>query len=155
MSTQPQPLPVTEVKLTDTIKSLVNGALAAKRPMSFAYTDDDGKPNLSLRGSVLVYNDTQLAVWVRNPEGGLVKALAKHPHLALLYADPAAEQRSFLTFRGRGRFDDSEAVRRDVYDRSPEVERNLDKERKGKALIIDLDSVHGMAAGQRLQMVKK
>jgi hypothetical protein len=39
-----------------------------------------------------------------------------------------------------------------VYDDSPEIERNMDKERKGVALIIDLDSVDGFFAGNVLKM---
>lgn len=35
---------------------------------------------------------------------------------------------------------------------SPEVERNLDKDRKGVALIIDLDSVDGLFGGNALKM---
>ena len=147
----PQP---TELKLTDTIKSLVNNALTAGKPMSFAYVDDRGTPNLSYRGSVLAYSGTQLALWARNPEGGLVKAIGSHPEVALLYGD-IAPPKSFLTFRGRGRIDGTESVRRRVYDESPELERNADKDRKGIAIIIDLKSVHGLAAGERLQMVAK
>jgi hypothetical protein len=57
-----------------------------------------------------------------------------------------------MTFRGRGRVESSETVRRKVYDDSPEVERNLDKDRKGVALIIDLDSVDGFFGGNMLKM---
>ena len=39
-----------------------------------------------------------------------------------------------------------------VYDNSPEGERNLDKDRKGVALIIDLDSVDGLFGGNFLKM---
>ena len=46
----------------------------------------------------------------------------------------------------------SESVRRKVYDDSPEAERNLDKDRKGVALIIDLDSVEGFFGGNALKM---
>ncbi len=153
MATQPMPA-ATPLKLTDTIKSILANALTSKKPVVFAYVDDEGRPNLSFRGSALVYSDTQLAVWVRNPGGGLQKAIGRHPHVALMYSDFGAEKRSFLNFRGRAHVDSSEAARKRVYEESPEVEQKLDAERKGFALIIDLDSVQGVAQGERMNMAQ-
>jgi len=87
---------------------------------------------------------------VRNPEGGLQKALAKNPRLTLLYRSP--EPRMMLNIQGRGKFDDSEAVRNKVYESSPQSEQNADRERKGKALVIDVDRVNGMAPGAAFNM---
>src|SRR3989304_6657140 len=92
---------------------------------------------------------TALAVWVRNPEGGLPKALAKNLRVTLLYRDPGPENRAILTFRGVGRIDDSEAARRKVYDSSPAPERNADRAQKGKALIVGLERVDGFMPGAR------
>jgi hypothetical protein len=87
---------------------------------------------------------------VRNPEGGLPRALAANPRLTLLYRNP--QPRMLLTFEGRGRIDPAEATRRRVYEQAPEVERNLDPERKGLALIIDLDRVTGITPSGRVLM---
>ena len=57
-----------------------------------------------------------------------------------------------MNFRGRARIDESADGRKRVYDESPEFERNQDKERKGVALIIDLDSVEGFFGGAVLRM---
>jgi hypothetical protein len=143
---------LTELKLTAQVKQIVNNALMKGRPMSFVYTDDNGEPHLSFRGSLQAYSDTQLAIWVRNPEGGLLQAIPRHPAVVALYGDLSPDSKAFITFRGRGRVDNAESVRRTVYENSPEPERNMDKERKGAALIIDLDSVHGMVAGALLNM---
>src|SRR2546429_605923 len=48
--------------------------------------------------------------------------------------------------------DESGDGRKRVYDESPEFERNQDKDRKGLALIIDLDSVEGFFGGAMLRM---
>ncbi|MGB7542904.1 MAG: hypothetical protein WA373_12310 [Burkholderiales bacterium] len=143
---------LTELKLTPQIKQIVNNALMKGRPMSFAYTDDNGEPHLSFRGSLQAYSDTQLAIWVRNPEGGLLKAIARHPPVVALYGDLSPDSKAFITFRGRGRLDSAEPVRRTVYENSPEPERNMDKDRKGVALVIDLDSVSGIVPGALLNM---
>ena len=152
MTTQQTPPVLTELKLTDQIRQIVDGALARGRPLNLAYVDTSGRPSLSFRGSTQVHGDAQLAIWVRNPHDGIVSAIAKNLNVTLLYGnlDPAA--RAFITFRGRGKFDREETVRRRVFDNSPELERNLDKERKGGALIIDLDSVDGIVPGFALKM---
>lgn len=150
MSQTPPP-PLTEMRLPEGLKALVNNALANGHPVAVAYVGPDGTPNLSFRGSVQAYGDRELAIWVRDPNGGILAAMASNPKITLLYGQLGADK-AFITFRGRGRVDNSEAARRQVYENSPELERNLDKERKGKPLVIALDRVDGLFAGQRLQM---
>ena len=153
MATQPTPPPATELKLSPALKETVNTALERGRMISVAYVSPDGRPELSFRGSVQAYSDTQLAIWVRNPEGGILKAATSgHPHIALLYGELGAQSKAFVTFRGRGHLESSESVRRKVYDDSPKIERDMDKDRNGVALIIDLDSVTGFFGGGALNM---
>src|ERR1700722_16755217 len=153
MANQQTPPELTELKLSPALKETVNTALARGRMMSVAYVSPEGRPELSFRGSVQAYSDTELAIWVRNPSGGILQAAASaNPHISLLYGELRPQSKAFVTVRGRGRVDSSEAVRRKGYDGSPELERNLDKDRKGVALIIDLDSVDGFFGGSVLKM---
>ncbi len=153
MAAQQTPPATTELKLSSALKETVNTALARGRMISVAYVSPEGRPELSFRGSVQAYSDTQLAIWVRNPVGGILNAVATgRPHIVLLYGELGAQSKTFVTFRGRGRVETSESVRRKVYDDSPEVERDFDKDRKGVALIIDLDSVEGFFGGNVLNM---
>ena len=149
---QTSPLP-TELKLSSALKETVNTALERGRMLSVAYVSPEGQPELSFRGSVQAYSDNQLAIWVRNPEGGILKAVTSgRPHIALLYGELGAQSKAFVTFRGRGRVESSESVRRKVFDDSPTIERDMDKDRKGVALLIDLDSVDGFFGGSALKM---
>jgi hypothetical protein len=52
-----------------------------------------------------------------------------------------------FNFLGRGHFDANEAVRTKVYETAPQSEQNADRDRKGMALIIDVDRVTGVAPG--------
>lgn len=133
-------------------KAIVNGALANNTPMIVAYTDDNGAPNLSLRGSVQVYSDTQLSIWVRHANGGMANALRKNPRMALMYRDPPA--RTNLTFEGRAHFEEDAEVRDRVFELAPEVEQKHDPGRIGAALIIDLERVTGNTprGGVRMQV---
>ena len=141
-----------QLKLDSALRDTINHALDHGRMLSVAYVGADGRPELSFRGSVQTYSDTQLAIWVRNPEGGIVKAVRDgRIHISLLYGE-LGPTKAFISLRGRGRIDNSEAVRQKVYSSAPELERNLDKERKGVPLIIDLDSVEGFFQGNALKM---
>jgi general stress protein 26 len=146
------PPTLTELKLTPEMKQAINTAFETGRAVSFSYVDDKGAPHLSYRGSTQAYSDTQLAIWVRSPEGLLLPSIKKNPAVALIYGNFDPKQRGFMMFRGRARVDDTAEVRRRVYEAAHELERDKDKDRKGVALIIDLNSVEGFFGGARLQM---
>lgn len=149
MSTLPT---LTELKLTPEMQQAVNTALATGHAIAIAYVDESGEPRLSYRGSTQAYSDTQLAIWVRNPDGRILSSTKKNPVVALIYGNFDPASRGFMIFRGRARIDDSPEARKQVYEQAPEGEQNLDKERKGVPLIIDLVSVDGFFGGARLQM---
>ena len=123
------------------VRGIINGALANGTPIVVAYTDENGQPVLSLRGSTQVYSDTQVCIWVRNAEGGIVKTMARNNRVSLLYRD--SKLRTTLIAQGRGHVETSPEVRERVFQLSPEVEQNHDPERKGAALIIDIVSLQG------------
>jgi hypothetical protein len=134
------PPPVADT-IPDFVRGIVDNALSLNLPMSVAYVDPDGQPALSLRGSVQVYGDHQLSIWVRQADGGLVRALGHNPKLALLYRD--SRTRTTLIFQGRGHVETDEAIRTHVFERSPEVEQNHDPARSGAAVLIDVTRIQG------------
>ena len=142
MTTPAQPpAPLTEMKLTDEIKKAVNESFTSGKPMLVAYVDADGQPQLSLRGTAQVLNDKQLALWSRSATGGLPTSVADRPRLSAFYRDPA--KRVTYQFHGLARVETDEAVRRQVFDNSPEVEKNFDPELKGAAIVVDVTRVEG------------
>jgi general stress protein 26 len=143
---------LTELKLTKDMHEAVNSAFGMRRPMVIAYVDDNNKPQLSYRGSTQTYSDTQLAIWVRNPEGRILESITRNPAVSLLFGYFEPDDRGFMIFRGRARIDNDKAVRDQVYGNAHEFERNQDADRKGVAIVIDLDSVDGFFGGARLEM---
>jgi hypothetical protein len=143
---------LTELKLSDDMKKAVNTAFERMKPVAIAYVDETGAPQLSYRGSTQAYSDTALAIWVRNPDGRILASVQKTPTVALIYGDFRPDGRDFLFLRGRARLDTSEAVRNRVYENAHAFERGQDKDRKGNALIIELDSVEGFFGGAILKM---
>jgi hypothetical protein len=115
--------------LTPEIKDLVNNGLASGNPLLLAVVTPDNKPVLSFRGSTQVYSDDQLGLWIRNTAGGTIEAIKQNPNVALMYRSATTP---LLQFQGRARIAGDTA------------ERNSDPERKGNAIIIDLDKVEGV-----------
>lgn len=127
--------------LTDEIKSLVNGALANGTPLLLAAVSAAGKPVVSFRGSVQAYSDDQLGLWARHSQGGTLEAIAANPNVVLVYRSTTTP---VLQFHGRARIVTDEAERKRVFENAPEREQAADPERKGAAVIIDLDRVEGV-----------
>jgi hypothetical protein len=137
------PRAASELKLTPTLKSLVNTALATKHPMVVAYCDESGQPVVSFRGSTQAFSDDQLAIWVRNAEGSFLRSIQKNPKVALMYRDE--ETKATYQFQGRARIATDAASRKQVYAAMAQVERDHDFAETGVALLIDLDLVQGQA----------
>jgi hypothetical protein len=147
---RPGPPPQASGAIPDHVRALVNCALANGLPLAVAYVDVDGQPVLSPRGSTQVYGPAQLSIWVRNAEGGLASAVAANPRLALLYRD--SRTRTTLIFQGRGRVVSDQAVRDRVFELAPEVEQNHDPDRRGAALVIEVERLQGTTAQGPVRM---
>jgi Pyridoxamine 5'-phosphate oxidase len=127
--------------LTPEISALVTGALDAGNVLLLAAVDRDRKPLLSFRGSTAVFSDTQLSFWARNATGGTLEAIKQNPHVAFMYRSQSVP---LLQFIGRARITDSPAERARAFELAHERERASDPERKGRAVIVDLDEVKGV-----------
>lgn len=145
--------PVSELQLSDEVKRLVDESLDDGCPIVVGYMGPDGQPQLSLRGSVRAISDTQLGFWVRNPNGGIVKALEYNPKITLLYRD--TPNRINLLFQGAGHIATDEATRNRVFDTMPQIEKDHDEPRKGACMVVDLHSVTGATLSGPVRMVRQ
>jgi uncharacterized pyridoxamine 5'-phosphate oxidase family protein len=127
--------------LTEEMRTRLASALTDGCPVVVATVDGDGQPKLSYYGSTHVHADDQLAIWVRNPEGGTLRRIEANPRMTLLYRNPVEKVR--WIFEGRARRVDDEAERDRIYDETPELERLMDADRNGVAVVVDLDAVTG------------
>jgi hypothetical protein len=144
---QPRPM-----RLTPEIKTAVDGALDNQTPMMIAYLDGGQQIHLSFRGTIQAYSDDQLALWARDPAGGLPANIAARPRVTLFYNDPA--RRTTYTFYGRARVAAEPAARAAIFENSHPREQQADFRRRGVAIIVDLDKVEGRDAGGRLLLVR-
>lgn len=137
MTNAPTPEPL---QLSDEIKGWVNNAYENRTPMVVVYVDTDGQPSMSMRGTVQAWSDTQLALWARGT-GNIQNNITDRPQMTLWYRDPAA--RTTLQFRGSARITEDPEHRTQIFDSSPAAEQAADPERKGIAIIVDLERVDG------------
>jgi general stress protein 26 len=137
------PRPATPLQIPADLKERLNNALIQRHPIMITYVDETGQPNLTFRGSTQVFSDTQLAIWVRNANGKMIRSIQKNPKVALMYRDEDAK--ATYSMQGRAHIDSSEAARKQVYDTMAQVERDHDFAHLGVAMIIDLDQIEGYA----------
>jgi general stress protein 26 len=137
------PRPPTELKLPQEIQERINNALKERHPMIISYVDEAGQPNVTFRGSTQAFSDHQLAIWVRNRDGKMLRSIEKNPKMALMYRDE--DTKATYNFQGRATIDTSEGVRQKIYATMAQVERDHDFAHLGVAVIIDLDLVEGYA----------
>lgn len=148
----PAQVPPAELRLPDDIRHAVNGALDNKTPMLIAYSDDAGDIHLSFRGSIQVYGDDALALWARDPEGGLPRNIAARPQVTLFYHDPAS--RTTYTFYGRARVETEPTARATIFANSNPREQQADFRQRGVAIVVELDKVEGRSPAGRTLMLR-
>jgi hypothetical protein len=130
------------VDLTGDIAETINGAALRGHPLVLGYVDPQGDAAISFRGSTRVHTPTQLAVWGRRPDDGFAQAISTNPRVTLLYyCSDGAPGPKYLYIKGTATVDSS--VRDAVYDAMIEGERKQDPDRKGVAVLVDVESVTG------------
>jgi general stress protein 26 len=132
------------ITLSDDLKRRFVNALSEGVAMVVGYVDRDGDPHVSPYGSIHAFSDDQLALWVRNPQGDIVAGIARNAKVGVFYAQLSS--RTFVRMRGRARVVSGEAQRKQVFEGMHAFEQGGDPERKGVAIVIDLDSAEGRAA---------
>lgn len=135
--------------LTGEITDAVSAAAERGHTLALGYADDEGNPTVSFRGSTQVFGPQELAVWARKADDGFARSIVDRPKVTLVYYGPGGPGAMYLTFRGRARVEPS--ANDAVYAAMIEGERQQDPDRKGVAVVIDVDSVQGVGAGGPFQ----
>ena len=152
---QIRPLPPGPIELTENFVEVLRGAFESGLATMVSYVDDSGQPHVTPRGTTQVLSKDELAIWVRNREGGIATAIKHNPRIAVSYfAYRGSPYSGSLEFQGRAHVDEDGETRTRVFEGSPPVEQRLDPERKGFALVVELDRVNGFVSGNRVNMVR-
>jgi hypothetical protein len=127
--------------MPDHVRAAIDRALVNGTPIVLGYVDASGQPSLSPRGSLQSYSGTELCMWVRDANSGLIAAVKAGRPLGLLYRE--SRTRTTLSMKGIGRIADDPATSEQVFRMAPEVEQRHDPGRAGVAMIIRLTEVAG------------
>jgi hypothetical protein len=127
--------------ITPELAEIVTGALDSGNVVLVAAVSPDAKPLASFRGSVAVFGDQQLSFWARNGEGGTVEAIRQNPNVVLVYRSSTVP---VLQFSGRGRVVTDGEERERAYAISHAREQASDADKKGVAVIVELDRIFGV-----------
>lgn len=126
------------IELTDQMREAIGSALTEGTPVLVASASKAGVPDIAFKGSAMVWDGEHLAFWERS-RGQTLRNLAENPHVCLLYRNP---QRAVAwKFFGVAELHHDDDLRRQVMDRTIEVELNRDPERKGVAVLVRVDRV--------------
>jgi hypothetical protein len=137
------------VDLSGDITAAIDGAALRGSTLAVAYVRDDGSPSVSFRGSVHVHSPTQLALWARKRDSGLAAAIAERPQVSLVFFETNGPGARWLEIDGRARV--APELNDEVFEAIIEGERRQDPERRGVAVLIDVDRVSGSRSGGRFQ----
>ena len=135
------------IKLTDEMKELFDTALADGFACLVGTATKDGQPQISPKGSVMVFDGETLAYWERAKRSGLAN-LEENPKVVVYYSHPVKRIR--WRFYGEASIHESGPIREDVMSRTVQAELDRDPEREGVAVLIRVDQV-GELSGNILQ----
>lgn len=104
--------------LSDQIKSLIRSAWDDGYPLIVATAGPDG-PVMGPKGSMIVYDDNNLAYWERT-RGKILDAVRQEPRVCILYANFKAQrdgviESGFLRFFGTAELHESGPVRDKIF----------------------------------------
>jgi hypothetical protein len=132
--------------LDDETREAIDTAFDSGNYITVGYVDADGWAHVSRRGTTQVLDPQTLALWVRKPDDGLAVSITERPHVTLYYVD-LVQRGVVYTFYGNAHVSDDPEVADRVWSASPERERAQDAERRGVAVIVELERV--VARGRR------
>ncbi len=135
------------INLSNDIAKLVDNAYANGCPCIVATASASGDPDIGYKGSVMVFDSKSLAYWERTKRQHL-KNLTENSRIIVLFRDPNAKVN--LRFHGSVTLEESGPVWEQVMARVIKPELDKDPERKGVAVVINVDKVTTMS-GQVLQ----
>jgi hypothetical protein len=128
--------------ISQKIKDLIYNAWNDGFPCLLATHGKDG-PNISPKGSMLVFDDEHLAYWERSKRKAL-ENLGDERRVAVIYANMQAQrdgvlESGFLRFYGTAELHENGAMREAIFQRLTKREQEHDGADKGIGVLIRID----------------
>ena len=126
------------IYLDDQMRQLLDSAMDDRCTCLLGSATKDGKPQISMKGSVMVFDRETLAYWERAKRSAL-ENVAENPHVVIFYRNSSL--RKTWRFHGRATVYESGAIRKNVMHRTVQAELDRDPDRLGAAVLVKIDSI--------------
>ena len=126
------------IDMTGEMQELVDRANGDGFSCTLGTADKNGQPQLSLKGSVMVFDPETLAYWERAKRSAL-ENVAQNPKVVILYNNP--ERRIRWRFYGTAVVHESGPIRDAVMSRTVQAELDRDPDRQGVAVLVRVDKI--------------
>ena len=138
MATAP---PVTAIDLLQFSEIVDNARTDGERGQNTGVvaTANDGRPDVALKGSLMVWDADHLAWWERG-RAETEAAVRANPQVAVMVRNSTRDRRT-LRFYGEARIVEDPALRERVWERVVQVEKDTDPEKNGVAVLVRIDRV--------------
>jgi hypothetical protein len=135
-------LEIDPMALSETIKTLINNAWVDGYPCMLATTGKDG-PNISPKGSMVVYDDRHLAYWERSKKKAL-ENLAHDRRVVVMYSNFKAQRdgildSGFLRFFGTAELHESGPIHDAIFAKLTKREQTHDGADTGIGVLVKID----------------
>ncbi len=123
---------------------LINNALEDGTPCLVGTVSADNGPEISPKGSVIVYDTQTIAYWERSNRGA-ASNIQTNPRVVIYYRNPdkadSLPQGAAVRLYGTASVVEDDAVNNEIYDMIPEREQKSDSDRNGHAVMVRIDRV--------------
>ena len=126
------------INIDDEMRGLIDNCLADGYPCIVGTASGDGHPQISMKGSVLVYDQESLTYWERSKRSAL-ENVGENPNVVILYRN--TEKRINWRFYGTATIHETGTVRKDVMSRTVQAELDRDPDRQGVAVVVRLNKI--------------
>lgn len=128
--------------ISEKIRKLVDNAWVDGFPCLLATAGDNG-PNISPKGSMLVYDDDHLAYWERSKKQALAN-LGHDKRVVVIYANMVAQrdkvlESGFLRFYGTAELHEAGPTREAIFQRLTKREQEHEGADKGIGVLIRIE----------------
>ena len=134
------------IELTEEMKTAINSSFTDGLALLVGTASKAGMPDMAYKGSTMAFDADHLAFWERS-HGQTLRNLDENPQVCLIYRNP--QTRLAFKFFGVAQLLKEGPVRQQIMDRTVEFELSRDPERKGVAVLIQVDKI--LQAGQVVQ----
>ncbi len=130
------------IDMSGEMKELVDRNHADGWSCTVGTSDKDGQPQLSLKGSVMVFDSGTLAYWERAKRSAL-ENVAENPKVVVLYNN--MDDKIRLRFYGTAEVHESGPIRDEVMARTVQAELDRDPDRLGVAVLVKVNKIAELA----------